>query len=73
MILSEKLLEQARKKALNAKKNTILKHNDEVYNLDFDSKHWFYSVTDSKGNWIVNLNTKSATEAKKWLLNWITN
>ena len=73
MLLSEKLLEQARKKAQLAKKSFKHTVNNEQYSLDFYSKGWFYCVTDSQGNWIVNLNTKKASEAKQWLTNWVNN
>jgi len=75
--LSEKLyskaLEQARKQAQAAKKSLVHTVNGKKYNLQFDSSQWFYEVTDSEGNWILNINSKKPVEAKKFLNYWLSN
>lgn len=72
-LLSEKLYKQAEKKAAAAKRNATATINGRVYNLEFDEKQWHYSVTDDTGEWILNINSKSAAEAKRFLANWLSN
>jgi hypothetical protein len=72
-VLSEKLYQQAAKKAAAAKKNATHIVDGKKYNLEFDARGWFYCVTDENGEWIVNINSKQATEAKRFLTYWLTN
>lgn len=72
-LLSEKLYQQAAKKAASAKKNATHTVDGKKYNLEFDAHGWFYCVTDEFGEWVVNINSKQAAEAKRFLTYWLTN
>jgi hypothetical protein len=72
-LISEKLLEQARAKARAAKRNATATIGGKTYKLEFDARQWFYCVTDENGEWLMNINSKSAPEAKRFLANWLSN
>ena len=71
-LISNKLLEQARKKANNAK-NGNLKINNIKYSFIFDSREWSYIVLDEENNEIVKFNTKSLKQAREWLREYFSN
>lgn len=66
----EKALEQARKAASKAK-NGRVKIEGQEYLLSFSPSHWHYAVTDSQGNFVVNLNVKTLAKAKSDLRAWL--
>ena len=72
-VISEKLLNQARAKAAGAAKTAVCKINGRRYTLAFNSTEWVYRVTDDAGEWVVNINSKSATAAKRFLADWLAN
>lgn len=65
-------LDAARKMASKATDGT-LKVGKEVYTLTFNPKQWTYEVTNSKGEHVINFNTKKLSQAKKFLKDWLAN
>lgn len=66
-----KIEEKARAMASKAKP-AILNHGGKLYTLTFCQREWIYNVYQD-GFWIVNLNCKTATTAKKYLKEWLSN
>ena len=67
----DKALQRARGQAAKAKDGTVVIAGEE-YSLAFDRNQWFYKVTDSKGEFVVNLNERTLPKAKKYLAHWLS-
>lgn len=48
-----------------------LQHAGETFHLRFSHSEWIYRVTDSSGNFVVNLNVKGLSKAKAALKSWL--
>lgn len=66
------ILGAAEKMAANAKDGT-LKVDGVTYQLKFRRDLWRYDVTDDKGAYVINFNTKSLKQAREWLREWLAN
>lgn len=71
MLNYDKVLDQAREQVLKAKPWT-LEFDGNIYTAVFDLTHWHYKVYED-GEFLMNLNVRTATKAKKWLKNYLEN
>jgi len=69
MIDYNKALEDARKQASKAKP-WVLKKNGKIYTATFCLTNWHYIIYED-GFFLMNLNVRTATKAKKYLANWL--
>ena len=59
--------------AANKSKDGDVCINGQTYFLTFITSHWHYEVTDSNGQFVINLNVKGLTKAKAELRQWLNN
>lgn len=67
----EKALIRAQLMATKAKP-FILKQGTDIYTAVFNQNHWHYEVFQN-GAFYLNINEKSASKAKKFLINYLQN
>lgn len=66
-------IERQAAKAAATAKNGEATINGQVYTFTFDSREWVYVVTNATGETVARFNTKTLTNAKRMLREWLAN
>lgn len=66
-------IERQAAKAAATAKNGEATINGQIYTFTFNPREWVYAVTDTTGETVARFNTKTLTNAKRMLREWLAN